>query len=72
MSRKSPFPRREVEKLVSLLERDQNCKIKKTSKGYWVGFPSGKSAMIHLSVSDHRAVKNIRADIERGGCTWPL
>ena len=67
-----PFPRREVEKLVDHLEFKQNCKVKRTTKGYWIGFPNGQSTTIHCSASDHRARKNARAIIEKNGCVWPL
>lgn len=68
---KSPFPRKDVEKLIESLEA-QGCKTKATTKGYWVGFPNGESTTVHLTSSDRRAVMNTRARVLKNGCTWPL
>lgn len=74
MGRRSPFPRKDVDKLVTLLQEKQDCKVKllRSGSGYWVGFPNGESTTIHMTSSDTRAVKNSKAIVERNGCYWPL
>jgi hypothetical protein len=72
MSKRSPFPAKDVQKLVRHLEDHQGCKVKPKAAGYWVGFPNGESTTIHLSLSDTRAIKNVKACVVRNGCVWPL
>lgn len=60
-----------VSALVSSLE-SQGCKVKRTSSGWWVGFPNGLSTSFHLTPSDHRSEKNLRGTIRRNGLEWPF
>jgi hypothetical protein len=44
-----------------------------TKAGYRVLHSSGRGMItMHLSVSDHRALKNLRRDAIRNGFQWPL
>ena len=72
MAKGSVFPARDVKRLVEHLEKVQHCKVKRTTKGYWVGFPNGNSTTLHLTCSDPRAIKNVRAIVLKNGCAWPL
>jgi hypothetical protein len=47
--------------------------MKRKHCGWWVGFPDGiTSTSFHLTPSDHRADKNLRASIRRAGLVWPF
>lgn len=51
----------------------QGCTMKRKHCGWWVGFPDGiTSTSFHLTPSDHRADKNLRASIRRAGLVWPF
>ena len=40
--------------------------------GYRIFHPNGIAQYtLHLSVSDHRGLKNLRAQMKRDGLTWP-
>lgn len=52
---------------------DQGCTVKACADGYRVLPANGlKPLTIHLTLSDARGMKNLRADARRVGLTWPL
>lgn len=52
---------------------DQGCTVKPCSDGYRVLPPNGgKPLTVHLTLSDARGMKNLRADARRVNLTWPL
>lgn len=57
--------------LLASLE-SQGCKLRRTTNGWWIGFPNGKSGTFHLSPSDRRAEANFRAIVRRNGVVWPF
>lgn len=57
--------------LVTSLE-NEGCTVRQTKKGYLIQFPNGESTTFHKTLSDHRALLNIRAYIRRNGCSWPF
>lgn len=60
------------EKLARLLEK-QGCRVKQTKNGYMIYAPSGGVIIYHVHASNSpRAMKNIKADVERQGLQWPL
>lgn len=62
--------RSQVHRVVKDLEQ-QGCVVRRTTNGYWVGFPDGKkSATIHLSASDKRSTMNFRAFVLAAGLKW--
>ncbi len=64
MSGKNPLRKQEL--LVQDLA-SQDCTVKRTKKGWFIGFPDGSSMALHTTDSDHRALKNTRARIRRAG-----
>lgn len=50
----------------------QACRTKRTTKGYMIYFPNGDMATMHLTDSDYRAEKNMRARVLRAGLSWPF
>lgn len=51
----------------------QGCTVKACSDGYRVLPSNGlKPLTIHLTLSDARGMKNLRADARRIGLDWPL
>lgn len=59
-------------RLAVLLER-QGALVKRTKNGYLVKNPAtGGTAGYHLTNSDPRSVKNMRAQIRRIGYEWPF
>jgi hypothetical protein len=68
-----PSSKRKVERIVAALADQKGCRARplRGASGWFLYLPGGATATIHLSTSDHRALKNFRADIERAGLTWP-
>lgn len=63
---------RDLKQLLSGLE-SQGFRIKRTSEGYRLYPDNGSKILtLHLSVSDSRGMKNLRADVRRAGYHWPL
>jgi hypothetical protein len=60
---------REAEKLIKQLER-QGARVRRTKSGYAI-FTDAGSMGFHLTTSDWRANKNIRAQLERIGLDCP-
>ena len=50
---------------------DQGCYVRRIKGGYFFLLPHGKPTVLHRSPSDNRWKRNLRADIERAGLTWP-
>lgn len=67
----SSFPMKQQKVLLVSLE-NQGCKIRRTRDGWFVTFPAGGGTSIHTSVSDHRAVANLRSTIKRAALEWPF
>lgn len=67
----SPLPMKQQKVLLLSLE-DQGCGVRRTKDGWFVTFPSGGGTSIHTSISDHRAVQNLRATIRRANLNWPF
>ncbi len=55
--------------------REQGCHVRPLGRGrgggYFILLPNGKPTVLHNSPSDRRFAKNLRADIERAGLTFP-
>ena len=68
-SREMPF--KTLKLLLVDLER-QGCTTKETKAGYLIFFPNGTSTAFHKTPSDIRAIKNMRARVLMGECTWLL
>lgn len=52
---------------------NQGCTVKACTDGYRVFPPRGGKIMtIHLTLSDVRGMKNLRAEARRNGLSWPL
>jgi hypothetical protein len=68
-----PSGKRKVARIVAALEAQDGVRVRplRGAGGWFLYLPGGVTATIHLSTSDHRALKNFRADIERAGLTWP-
>jgi hypothetical protein len=63
---------KDMKKLLAGFEADGHTVIR-TNKGYQVRHSSGKGMItMHLTLSDHRAMKNLKRDAIREGFTWPL
>lgn len=39
--------------------------------GFLLFLPDGSTATMHLTPSDHRGPKNLRAIVEKAGLNWP-
>ena len=64
--------RKDLNRLLKGFE-DQGATIKACSDGYRVLPPNGgKPLTIHLTLSDARGLKNLRADARRVDLDWPL
>lgn len=63
---------KELSRLLSGLE-DQGFTIKRIGDGYRLYPDNGSKILtLHMSVSDSRGMRNLRADVRRGGYEWPL
>ena len=62
--------KKDTRTLLDHLEK-QGATLKKRRDGITVLFPTGGTCGLHWTISDHRAVQNLRADIKRNGMTWP-
>ena len=62
--------KKDTRTLLAHLEK-QGATLKKRRDGITVLFPTGGTCGLHWTISDHRAVRNLRADIKRNGMTWP-
>lgn len=63
---------KELKKLLTGLSA-QGCTVKSINDGYRVFPPNGGKIMtIHLTLSDARGMKNLRAEARRNGLDWPL
>lgn len=59
--------KREVARLLSLA-REQRAAVRQTKSGHWqVRVPGGAIVVTGSTPSDHRAVKNFRAQLRRAG-----
>lgn len=65
--------KRKLARIVAALESQDGVRVRplRGAGGWFIYLPDGSTATIHLTTSDHRALKNFRADIERAGLTWP-
>ena len=61
---------RRLVRIIRDLEK-QGAEVIQTRKGWTLRFPDGTSTTTHRTPSDHRAHKNLRADVERAGFVWP-
>ena len=64
----------ELKRTVAALASQDGVRVRplRGSAGGWFFYlPDGTTATVHGTTSDHRALKNFRADIERAGLTWP-
>ncbi len=60
-------------KIVLASLENQGCVVEKRSRGWFIKFPDGVTAMtVHATESDHRSELNIRARIKRAGLAWPF
>lgn len=50
----------------------QGARIKRTSEGWQVYCPNGEIVTMHVTPSDHRAMRNARSRVKRNGLHWPL
>jgi hypothetical protein len=63
---------KEINQLIKAFEKAGHT-VKRTNKGYQVLHSSGRGMItMHLTLSDHRALKNLRRDAEKNGFQWPL
>lgn len=63
---------KELTRLISGLEA-QGFTVKSTKDGYRLYPDNGtKILTLHLTLSDGRGMKNLRADVRRAGYDWPL
>lgn len=63
---------KELNRLLDGFEADGHT-VKATTKGYQIRHSSGRGMItMHLTLSDARAMKNLRADAIREGFKWPL
>lgn len=63
---------RDLNRLLSAFEADGHT-VKGTKSGYQVRHKSGTGMItMHLTLSDARAMKNLRSDALKNGFTWPL
>lgn len=62
---------RELCALVEHIEKQEDVRVRKTKAGWFFYLPNGECTSLHTTLSDHRALKNFRAQIERAGLTWP-
>lgn len=63
---------KDVTRLVKGLEA-QNCRIKEVKGGIQFFPPAGgRPFTLHMTLSDARGMKNLRADCRRVGLEWPL
>ena len=65
--------KRKIDRIVAALEAQDGCRVRplRGANGWFLYLPDGSTATIHMTTSDHRALKNFKADIERSGLTWP-
>lgn len=65
--------KRKMDRLVAALEAQDGVRVRplRGSIGWFLYLPDGSTATLHQTTSDHRALKNFRAEIERAGLTWP-
>ena len=57
--------------LLTSMER-QGCGLRRTTKGWQVKFPDGGMLVFHLTPSEYRAERNIRAIVRRHRMEWPF
>lgn len=63
---------KDVSRLLNGLEA-QGFSVKETKDGYRLYPDNGtKILTLHLTLSDGRGMKNLRADVRRAGYDWPL
>jgi hypothetical protein len=64
---------KQIEKLVAALASQDGMRARRTGKsnGWRIYLPDGSQTTIHGTLSDRRAMRNIRATIERSGAVWP-
>jgi hypothetical protein len=67
---------RNEKRLIARLMREfesQGARVRRNKDGGYVVYcPDGKSVLvIHLTMSDHRSMRNFRASALRAGLTWP-
>lgn len=63
---------KELKLLLEGLE-SQGCTVKVINDGYRIIPPDGgKILTLHLTLSDHRGMLNLRAHARRVGLKWPL
>lgn len=63
---------KDLKKLISGLE-DQGCRVKPVRGGYQFFPPNGgRPFTLHMTLSDGRGMKNLRADCRRVDLVWPL
>ncbi|HEY9503419.1 MAG TPA: hypothetical protein VIR01_17415, partial [Pyrinomonadaceae bacterium] len=52
--------------------RAQGADLERTKNGYLIRFPDGTSTTFHLTNSDTRSTRNMRASVRRAGLSWPF
>lgn len=63
---------KELNRLIKGLE-SQGCRTKAVKGGYQFFPPNnGRPFTLHMTLSDGRGMKNLRADCKRVGLDWPL
>lgn len=63
---------KDTARLISGLE-SQGCRVKETKGGFTFYPPcGGRPFTLHLTLSDGRGMKNLRADCRRVNLAWPL
>ena len=60
-----------IKAIVADLER-QGAIIIRTTKGYQIRCPQGGIVVMHCTPSDHRAERNLRAELRKRGMEWPF
>lgn len=50
----------------------QGARIVRKKSGWQVLAPNGEIITLHVTPSDHRALRNARSHVRRAGLDWPL
>lgn len=65
-------PMKKLLKALLASMEEQGATVRRTSNGFQIMCPAGGIVTIHGTPSDHRALRNVRADVRRAGMEWPF